>query len=170
MIHKLFRAIRNNRPTTHFQVADGNPEQPRCCTRRRAGGYNVAKGCIHPHDAMMADHSDSQGENTMMPTAVLQQEQVTQPKRFAPPTSRTNTRSRRKKNHNCVSQGCTDTRTPGMGQEDVHIPFDCGCATHTTPAFVAFLYDLALRVVVMIPSVSQNLETTKQRGQSWEEM
>ena len=63
------------------------------------------------------------------------------------------------------SQGCTDTRTPGMGQEDVHIPFDCGCATHTTPAFVAFLYDLALRVVVMIPSVSQNLETTKQRGQ-----
>ena len=27
---------------------------------------------------MMADHSDSQGENTMMPTAVLQQEQVTQ--------------------------------------------------------------------------------------------
>ena len=116
---------------------------------------------------MMADHSDSQGENTMMPTAVLQQEQVTQPKRFAPPTSRTNTRSRRKKITNRES-GLYDTRTPGMGQEEVHIPFDCGCATHTTPVFVTFLYDLALRVVVMIPSVSQNLETTKQRGQSWE--
>ena len=83
---------------------------------------------------------------------------------------RVQTQDQEEKNHNCVSQGCTDTRTPGMGQEDVHIPFDCGCATHTTPAFVAFLYDLALRVVVMIPSVSQNLETTKQRGQSWEEM
>ena len=49
-----------------------------------------------------------------------------------------------------------------MGQEDVHIPFDGGCATHKTPAFIAFLYDFALRVVVMVPSVSHNLETTKQ--------
>lgn len=119
---------------------------------------------------MMADHSDSQGENTMMPTAVLQQEQVTQTQALRTADTAYKHKIKKKKNHNCVSQGCTDTRTPGMGQEDVHIPFDCGCATHTTPAFVAFLYDLALRVVVMIPSVSQNLETTKQRGQSWEEM
>jgi hypothetical protein len=53
-------------------------------------------------------------------------------------------------------------------KENVHIPFDGGCAYN--PSFEAFLYDFALRVVVMSPSVSQNLDTTIQRGQSGESM
>jgi hypothetical protein len=40
--------------------------------------------------------------------------------------------------------------------------FDDGCATQIPPAFDAFMYDVALRVPVKSPSVSQNLDTTKQ--------
>jgi hypothetical protein len=40
--------------------------------------------------------------------------------------------------------------------------FDDWCATQITPAFDEFLYDVALRVAVKSPSVSQNLDTTKQ--------
>ena len=119
---------------------------------------------------MMADHSDSHGENHNDADGCVAARTSYSTQALRSPDIAYKHKIQKKKNHNCVSQGCTDTRTPGMGQEDVHIPFDCGCATHTTPAFVAFLYDLALRVVLMIPSVSQNLETTKQRGQSWEEM
>jgi hypothetical protein len=44
--------------------------------------------------------------------------------------------------------------------------FDDGCAKQITPAFDAFLYDFVLRVAVKSPNVSQNLDTTKQIGQS----
>jgi hypothetical protein len=55
-IHKLFRAIRNSRGATYFQVTDGKTEPPRCFTSLRAGGHNVAKGCVRPHDLISTAH------------------------------------------------------------------------------------------------------------------
>jgi hypothetical protein len=54
----------------------------------------------------------------------------------------------------------------GSGKKMYKYRFDDECATQITPAFDAFLYDFALRVAVKSPSVSQNLDTKKQSGQS----
>jgi hypothetical protein len=54
----------------------------------------------------------------------------------------------------------------GSGKKMYTYRFDDGCATQITPAFDAFLYYFALRVAVKSPSVSRNLDTTKQSGQS----
>jgi hypothetical protein len=82
--------------------------------------------CHLKSDSHEEEHNDADG---CVPAVLLW------PKLFAPPTPRTNTRSRQ----NRVSQGCTDTRPTCMGQERR--------CTHTVWWWVRYAYNPRVRSV-----------------------